>query len=52
MSKTAATSGDPADVVQLPIAEAYLRELENRSGPNVAPRLGLSRSVYVAASLS
>jgi putative FMN-dependent luciferase-like monooxygenase len=49
VSKTAATSGDPADVVQLPIAEAYLRELENRPGPKVAPRLGLSRSVYVAA---
>ncbi len=49
VSKTAATSGDPADVVQLPIAEAYLRELGNRPGPKVAPRLGLSRSVYVAA---
>jgi putative FMN-dependent luciferase-like monooxygenase len=49
VSKTAATSGDPADVVQVPLAEAYLRELEQRPGPKLAPRIGMSRSVYAAA---
>jgi putative FMN-dependent luciferase-like monooxygenase len=49
VSKTAATSGDPADVVQVPLAEAYMRELAQRPGPRLAPRIGMSRSVYAAA---
>ena len=46
LARTSAHSGDPADVVQAPIAEAYLRELEGRG---IAPRVGMSRTVYVAA---
>jgi putative FMN-dependent luciferase-like monooxygenase len=49
VSKTSAHSGDPADVVQKPIALAYERELAARPGPRPAPRVGMSRSVYVAA---
>jgi putative FMN-dependent luciferase-like monooxygenase len=48
LARTAAHAQDPADVVQAPIAEAYLRELEARPGPSIAPRLGLSRTVYAA----
>jgi len=46
LARTSAMSRDPADVVQLPIGEAYAREIA-RVG--VAPRLGLSRTVYAAA---
>jgi putative FMN-dependent luciferase-like monooxygenase len=49
LARTSAHSGDPADVVQAPIAEAYLRELESLAGPKIAPRVGMSRTVYVAA---
>src|SRR4051794_1648753 len=46
LARTAAMSRDPADVVQEPIGQAYLREIASRE---VAPRLGLSRTVYAAA---
>ena len=45
VSKTAAQSGDPADVVQVPIAEAYLEGLAKTGR---APRIGMSRTVYVS----
>jgi putative FMN-dependent luciferase-like monooxygenase len=45
VSKTAAQSGDPADVVQVPIAEAYLQGL---AATGAAPRVGMSRTVYVS----
>ncbi len=45
VSKTAAQSGDPADVVQVPIAEAYL---EGLAATGAAPRVGMSRTVYVS----
>jgi len=48
VAKTSAHSGDPADVVQKPIALAYEREIAALPG-QVAPRVGMSRSVYVAA---
>lgn len=49
LAKTSAHSGDPADVVQAPIAATYIRELESLPGPKIAPRVGMSRTVYVAA---
>jgi putative FMN-dependent luciferase-like monooxygenase len=49
LARTSAHSGDPADVVQAPIAEAYIRELEALPAPQPAPRVGMSRTVYVAA---
>jgi putative FMN-dependent luciferase-like monooxygenase len=48
LARTAAMSRDPADVVQEPIGQAYLREIAALPVP-VAPRLGLSRTVYAAA---
>jgi alkanesulfonate monooxygenase SsuD/methylene tetrahydromethanopterin reductase-like flavin-dependent oxidoreductase (luciferase family) len=48
LARTSAHSGDPADVVQAPIAEKYISELEALPGPKVAPRVGMSRTVYVA----
>src|SRR5262249_31866972 len=47
LARTAALSRDPADVVQEPIGQAYLRELRARPLA-VAPRLGLSRTGYAA----
>lgn len=49
VAKTSAHSGDPADVVQKPIALAYEREIAALPGVKIAPRVGMSRSVYVAA---
>jgi putative FMN-dependent luciferase-like monooxygenase len=49
LARTSAHSGDPADVVQAPIAEKYISELEALPGPAIAPRVGMSRTVYVAA---
>ncbi|MCC7370399.1 MAG: LLM class flavin-dependent oxidoreductase [Chloroflexi bacterium] len=46
LARTSAHSGDPADVVQAPIAELYQQELEPLG---IAPRVGMSRTVYVAA---
>lgn len=46
LARTAFLSSDPTDVAQLPVAEAYLGALAQRSG---APRIGLSRAVYPAA---
>jgi putative FMN-dependent luciferase-like monooxygenase len=45
LARTAAHVRDPADVVQEPIAHAYLSELASRA----APRIGMSRTVYAAA---
>jgi alkanesulfonate monooxygenase SsuD/methylene tetrahydromethanopterin reductase-like flavin-dependent oxidoreductase (luciferase family) len=46
VARTAALSHQPADVAQLPLAQAYLAEIAQRGE---APRLGLSRTVYAAA---
>jgi putative FMN-dependent luciferase-like monooxygenase len=46
LARTAAHAQDPADVVQEPIGHAYLQAISDRG---VAPRLGLSRTVYAAA---
>jgi alkanesulfonate monooxygenase SsuD/methylene tetrahydromethanopterin reductase-like flavin-dependent oxidoreductase (luciferase family) len=43
LARTAFQSNEPTDVAQLPVAQAYLRQLSN------APRIGLSRAVYPAA---
>ena len=45
LARTAAHAQDPADVVQEPIGHAYLRAIAARG---LAPRLGLSRTVYAA----
>jgi putative FMN-dependent luciferase-like monooxygenase len=46
VARTAALSHQPADVAQLPLANAYLAEIARRGEQ---PRLGLSRTVYAAA---
>jgi len=46
IARTSANSGDPADVVQFPIGQAYQEEIAK---VGVKPRLGLSRTVYAAA---
>jgi putative FMN-dependent luciferase-like monooxygenase len=46
VSRNAAGSPELADLAQLPLAEAHRRELAALGKP---PRLGLSRTVYVAA---
>jgi putative FMN-dependent luciferase-like monooxygenase len=48
LARTSAHGHDPADVVQEPIALAYLRALAERGG-NTKPRVGMSRTVYAAA---
>jgi alkanesulfonate monooxygenase SsuD/methylene tetrahydromethanopterin reductase-like flavin-dependent oxidoreductase (luciferase family) len=45
VSRNAAGSPEPADLAQLPLAEAHRREL---AALGKQPRLGLSRTVYVA----
>ena len=55
LARTAAHVRDPADVVQEPIAQAYLQNLlplssqERGLGGEVFPRVGMSRTVYAAA---
>ncbi len=46
LARTSAHPRDPADVVQEPIAQAYLREIGKTTA---APRIGMSRTVYAAA---
>jgi alkanesulfonate monooxygenase SsuD/methylene tetrahydromethanopterin reductase-like flavin-dependent oxidoreductase (luciferase family) len=46
LSRAAWANEEPTDVVQVPVAKAYLAEWRNQAGK---PRLGLSRGVYVAA---
>jgi alkanesulfonate monooxygenase SsuD/methylene tetrahydromethanopterin reductase-like flavin-dependent oxidoreductase (luciferase family) len=46
LSRAAWANEEPTDVVQVPVAKAYLAEWRNQE---VKPRLGLSRGVYVAA---
>jgi alkanesulfonate monooxygenase SsuD/methylene tetrahydromethanopterin reductase-like flavin-dependent oxidoreductase (luciferase family) len=46
LARASAMSRDPADVVQEPIGEAYLREI---AGLPIRPRVGMSRTVYAAA---
>ncbi|MGE3908871.1 MAG: LLM class flavin-dependent oxidoreductase [Chloroflexota bacterium] len=46
LARTSAHSGDPADVVQAPIAELYQKEI---AAIGATPRVGMSRTVYVAA---
>jgi putative FMN-dependent luciferase-like monooxygenase len=46
LARTAAHAQDPADVVQEPIGHAYLQAM---AAQGLAPRLGLSRTVYAAA---
>jgi alkanesulfonate monooxygenase SsuD/methylene tetrahydromethanopterin reductase-like flavin-dependent oxidoreductase (luciferase family) len=53
LARTAFQSSDPTDVSQLPVAEAYLKQLARaepvgRSAGAVTPRIGLSRAVYPA----
>ena len=45
LARTSAHGHDPADVVQEPIAQAYLRSLP----AGTLPRVGMSRTVYAAA---
>lgn len=45
LARTAFMSDEPTDVNQLPVAEAYGREMAARG---LAPRIGLSRAVYAA----
>ncbi|HYR15973.1 MAG TPA: LLM class flavin-dependent oxidoreductase [Mycobacterium sp.] len=46
LARTAFLSREPTDQAQLPVAQAFLRELSTRPG---CARLGLSRTVYPAA---
>lgn len=46
LARTAFLTSEPTDVAQLPVAQAYLRELAKCSE---TPRVGLSRTVYPAA---
>jgi putative FMN-dependent luciferase-like monooxygenase len=45
LARTSAHQRDPADVVQEPIAQAYVQHLS----AGVMPRVGMSRTVYAAA---
>jgi putative FMN-dependent luciferase-like monooxygenase len=45
LARTAFLNSEPTDVAQLPVAQAYLREL---AGRGETPRIGLSRAVYPA----
>lgn len=46
VARNAALSHQPADVAQIPLANAYFHEMRAHAHP---PRLGLSRTVYAAA---